>query len=816
VKSYFRDVFGNEPFDFQIRVADNLLNGNSVILRAPTGAGKTAAATFPYLYARAKGVNFPRQMIYSLPLRTLATSLYNDTLISCENAFLNDSSRPKISIQTGEQAQDPQFIKGDIVFCTYDQSLSSFLTIPVGLSAREANVNAGAIASSYLVFDEFHLMESDRAMTTMTVMLKWLREWTTFLLMTATLSETLVRRLGDVLQVEIVTLTSTELSGIPSQREKKRTFHVVQSELVAKHVVDSHVNRSIAVCNTVERAQHLFEQTADLARKSRLDASVVLLHSRFLPNDRRLIEENIVVWFGKNAAHRRNAILIATQAIEVGLDVTCEHLHTEIAPAAAIVQRAGRCARFPGESGEVHIYDAPKDDHGTRDYLPYDTKGTPPVCDATWSALQSRRINRCLVGFRREQALIRLVYNRFDQAALADESLNSRRNEVAGPNGVLNTLDRGNYKDLVRFVNTRSFIVHPDPDTIENPLQFQTFNVSPGTLLRWSKKFGPYIDMDWFARIVVMNKRGTNNDDERAQRYFPPSYSYECVIRDQQFFDEYFFVIHPQFVDYSPTIGLRFKRGGNAPDMLLKPDRRRRGCNRSYELETYEDHITRVCNAYDQVFAEKGRFEYASEHLARVFGVDFTLLVRATIASHDVGKLADDWQNWVSVWQRGYKHEVHNPDLFYAHTDYDELADKKKQASLNSRLPRPPHASEGAEAMLDVLRKMFPDALAQAAYTSVVRHHSPGADKVRPYQIGQRAQVEAARVFALVTGVASTTLWQPLIEQGAQSVVEQHIAGALTRPNGANMDEFIVYMLLIRGLRISDQQSLGPDMRKGV
>src|SRR5205807_2086751 len=129
-------------------VAEHLLGGRSVILRAPTGAGKTRAALFPFLHAWRSDLPFPRQMIYSLPLRTLATSLHAEAVETCHKAFGDGPQRPAVTIQTGEQPEDPQFRLGDVVFATYDQSLSSFLTIPVGLSAREGNVNAGAMVAS--------------------------------------------------------------------------------------------------------------------------------------------------------------------------------------------------------------------------------------------------------------------------------------------------------------------------------------------------------------------------------------------------------------------------------------------------------------------------------------------------------------------------------------------------------------------------------------------------------------------------------------------------------------------------------------------
>ena len=39
--------FGFKPYDYQLRVAEALLEGKNVILRAPTGSGKTEAALAP-------------------------------------------------------------------------------------------------------------------------------------------------------------------------------------------------------------------------------------------------------------------------------------------------------------------------------------------------------------------------------------------------------------------------------------------------------------------------------------------------------------------------------------------------------------------------------------------------------------------------------------------------------------------------------------------------------------------------------------------------------------------------------------------------
>jgi Lhr-like helicase len=57
LKGVFRELLGPtaDPHPFQLEVASYLLAGRSVILKAPSSAGKTIAALLPYLAARNLG-----------------------------------------------------------------------------------------------------------------------------------------------------------------------------------------------------------------------------------------------------------------------------------------------------------------------------------------------------------------------------------------------------------------------------------------------------------------------------------------------------------------------------------------------------------------------------------------------------------------------------------------------------------------------------------------------------------------------------------------------------------------------------------------
>ena len=120
-----------KPYPYQTHVAELLLSGRSVVLQAPTGAGKTTAALLPFLHAWREDSNehFPGKCVYVVPMRVLAHQFvdeYKDRARSFGRRFRRHLN---VQIQTGDQQDDRRF-EGDLIFCTIDQFLSSYLTMP--------------------------------------------------------------------------------------------------------------------------------------------------------------------------------------------------------------------------------------------------------------------------------------------------------------------------------------------------------------------------------------------------------------------------------------------------------------------------------------------------------------------------------------------------------------------------------------------------------------------------------------------------------------------------------------------------------------
>nr|BBH92264.1 hypothetical protein KTA_04630 [Thermogemmatispora argillosa] len=120
----------------------------------------------------------------------------------------------------------------------------------------------------------------------------------------------------------------------------------------------------MACCNTVERAQRLYQRLRQVLAAEQ----VLLLHSRFTARDRQVREAQILER-AEVGARQQALALVATQVVEVSLNLDLDTIYTDPAPLEALVQRFGRVNRA-GSKGivPVHVFRSPQDGQGI--YLP--------------------------------------------------------------------------------------------------------------------------------------------------------------------------------------------------------------------------------------------------------------------------------------------------------------------------------------------------------------------------------------------------------------------------------------------------------------
>jgi len=782
--SLFQSLFGFSPHDYQLRVAEHLLSGRNVILQAPTGSGKTEAALFPFLCANREELPFPRRLLYAVPMRVLAKAF--------DRRVRDDYGWPQLDcrVQTGDQPDAPRF-DADLIFATIDQVLSSALLVPYSLSRRQGNLNAGTLACSYLVFDEFHLLDPDASLPTTLLLLRWLlRGVTPFLLMTATFSEALLDQLGTLLGATVERVPPEEASTMPSQ-QKERRFHRVDQPLTAQAVLETHKRRSIVVCNTVERAQALYQdlEEAIAGEPAGRRPELILLHSRFYQKDRARKEEMVKGGpqgngrFSKNS--EANDILVATQVIEVGLDITSDALHTELAPMNTILQRAGRCARYEREVGDVFV-------HRTEDLAPYTDVAN--LCKLTWDALAD--VDGKVVDFGGEQELIGKVHGYHDRQMLNALAAQTSTHWAK----MRDTMDRqelGYLSDLIRQDDSRRVFVHPDPSADTSPYAYETFSIYRGSLFalwrRWEEA-GLTMEVPNLLRYAEEVEPEVEMERQR------PRFEWKPVKGINDLTEHVVFAVHPQVVAYDSDLGFRFQEHGHAstsPEVRLSP-RERVGF--SYRQEAYVEHIRRVLAALDRIYDRE--VAWPASRLEARLGLDSGALDRAlrfTIACHDAGKLTSAWQRWAHEYQAGIGRPV-TDEVLLAHTDYDSADPNQIEVQKRLRVKKPPHAAEGVAIVLRLAEGLLPDKrVGLAALSAIARHHSPATesvqDKLNLHPRARETLAQALTCAGLPLGPADIP--QPV------SLQQLHFLA-----KAEQVDTFLVYLFLVRALRLADQASM--------
>ncbi|MCO5193113.1 MAG: CRISPR-associated helicase Cas3' [Anaerolineae bacterium] len=807
-----------KPYLYQRQVAQLVREGRSIILQAPTGAGKTFASLWPFYKGWAAQTSaVPDKCIYAVPMRVLANQFEEEVrrLVNVEMRF---KKPPHVEKQTGEYKNDKHF-KADITFATIDQVLSSWLMHPYSLSGREGNLNAGAFVGSYLIFDEFHLFDPDSTLPTTLHMLKALKGIAPFILMTATFSAEMLTELAAELDAVPLLLTPDDLADVPSQN-KTRYYHTVNDPLVwrdehkqwhvsesaVQHILDLHMaqsgqQRTLIVCNQVERAQRLYDAIAAVKAEN---VHLRLLHSRFRQSDRQAHEEEVRREFGKVIEARRfdSMIVVATQVVEVGLDMSAQVLHTELGPASAILQRAGRCARRQGETGHVYVYptDTP---------MPYRGAFAKQQCELTMQWLRDHEGQH--LDFAKEQELINCAHSSTDRQILDGIKGTSLGHKEEIERLWMGDGNRGDAVRLIRDISAVSLIVQSAPDQLLHaPFKAESFSLHPGTIrgafTRWEEAKEDTWDRDGLEwTVCYLQERDV--DEDSAESNAPIRYEWVPVMHPKQIAPP-LLAVHPTLVGYSAERGLTLYPGDHYECAV--PERRDavQYQRYTYQLESYADHIRHVYDVFEEQWVET--IGATGSRLEKRFGWPSGVILEAarlTVLLHDVGKLRVGWQQWA----RAYHQAIGYPlaaDFVAAHTL--SQTDEQREKAKRIRPKRPHHAVESAVATYNIFHDRFPtlEPLRRAAFTAICRHHTPTAKETESYSLIAQHNAEIAHTlrwleqpFQAKPAIATIQATQRINGVPMQEKIEVDF---LIRPH--NSADIACYMLLVRALRFSDQE----------
>lgn len=110
-------------------------------------------------------------------------------------------------------------------------------------------------------------------------------------------------------------------------------------------------NKVLIIVNTIKQAQGIYNIMKD--------SNVHLLHSHYIKEDRKILEDYILE-FGDKEKNKENGIWISTQIVEASLDIDFDILFTEMCSIDSLFQRMGRVYRkrlYNNEKPNVYILD---------------------------------------------------------------------------------------------------------------------------------------------------------------------------------------------------------------------------------------------------------------------------------------------------------------------------------------------------------------------------------------------------------------------------------------------------------------------------
>jgi len=326
----------------------------AVLLKSPTGSGKTEAVVAPSLAME-------RRLFMVYPAR----SLVEDQIRRIEKTFKRLSQGGKrLSLvvdtggqsarrlfENGEEVTDRQFnsrrhlYDGDVIVTTLDKFLHRFFGFG---DERKGYIFPFRIfhglRRNLFVFDEAHIYE-DTAFTNFVRLIKAL--YTANLdvvVMTATMPETYAAELAFLNEtLDFVNERRAELDEWERQRHPQADFAKMLGyvSLSDKTLLDAVVEQARTRQADNKRLIVTVETVADAVKVGEQLGKPLLYHGRMDGWQRRKVYGELK----QREESGKGYTLVTTSAIEVGCDLNADCLITEICNPASLMQRAGRCNR---------------------------------------------------------------------------------------------------------------------------------------------------------------------------------------------------------------------------------------------------------------------------------------------------------------------------------------------------------------------------------------------------------------------------------------------------------------------------------------
>lgn len=326
-----------------------------IVYEAPTGYGKTSLA--PHIASVVDENGLSTGYIHVLPMRSMVRKIYEE--------LRRGGRKSSVCYQAGGlllPGKNP-FLSCSTNITTFDSFMLNLVRVGVGEASSHYEAARSMIFTSTIVYDEAHLYGGDPGnpeedlYTSFLVSLEamvYARSPT--IVMTATLPEQLAERIYDTLVLgsskdgskvlwvrygrsvkaknisHSITCVDKEYDKLVENVEWTTVITRDDLASIARSIAEEALTgeKILVVLNKPARAARIYDHLINSGLKP------LLLHGRMKYGEREELEKKI----------SEAEILVATQVVEAGINVSYDTLYTDLAPISNLIQRAGRVNRW--------------------------------------------------------------------------------------------------------------------------------------------------------------------------------------------------------------------------------------------------------------------------------------------------------------------------------------------------------------------------------------------------------------------------------------------------------------------------------------
>lgn len=343
---------------FPLSFINSDISKKHTFVKAPTGAGKT-----DFLIKRCRG-----RIFYTLPFQASINAMYERICADVGDRVKDIRLLHSISQL---QIEEDKIIKKVIQnkFGSAIKVLTPHQLASIALGTKGYEAILFDLQGCDIIMDEIHTY-SDIMQSIVLKMVEVLKQIGCRIhIGTATMPSALENAILEILeekQVQKVQLPDLVLDSF-NRHKVYKADSLVDLHPVIQQAIEQEW-KILIVCNRVVNAQVIFKQMDELYP----EVKKMLIHSRFRRGDRNNKEKELKAYSATSEA----CIVVATQVVEVSLDISFDLMITEAAPIDALIQRFGRINRKRttetiGKYKPVYVITPPVKDV---DCLPYSSE----------------------------------------------------------------------------------------------------------------------------------------------------------------------------------------------------------------------------------------------------------------------------------------------------------------------------------------------------------------------------------------------------------------------------------------------------------